>query len=391
MFERKPFILVCLLFFLFFTTSVSVQGASSKKEAPSKKEASAPPSLSKGNPAQGKHVYNHYCAVCHGLSGKGNGINAENLDPHPADLTSGEVQGLSDGEIYEVIDKGGAAVELSVGMPPWGKTLSGDQMRDVIAYVRTFSRKKASEPEGRVRFSDLKRGDTSDCQICHMKEGRPRPIAPNLGHEGSKLNPEWLSKFLKDPGRIRPVGFIPLTKTKMPNFQLSDEEVSALTAFLMTQKDGGVTAAPLSGLSLSDPGEIEKGKRLFVDKYACDACHKGSGDAGGIVGPNLSAAAKRLRPEWVFFWLKNPQAIRPDANMPNFGIPDAEIRSLIAYVFSLGGGIPQAAPVSESASNPELVKRGEKLVKDKNCIACHTLDHFNSQEKGRGAAAEPRS
>ncbi|TAK07786.1 MAG: c-type cytochrome [Candidatus Manganitrophaceae bacterium] len=384
MFERKFFVLVGLLFFLFFTPSISVQGASPKKEPPS-----TPPS--KGNAIQGKRLFNHYCAVCHGLSGKGNGVNSENLDPHPADLTSGEVQGLSDGEIYEVIDKGGAAVELSVSMPPWGKTLSNEQIRDVIAYIRGFSEKKAPEAEKGVRLSDVRRGGASDCQICHIKQGPPRPIAPNLGHEGSKLNPEWLSKFLKDPERVRPVGYIPLTKSKMPNFQLSDEEVSALTAFLMTQKDGGVSAAPLSGLALSNPAEIEKGKRLFVDKYACDACHKG-GETGGIVGPNLAETAKRLRPEWVFFWIKNPQLIRPDVNMPNFGIPDAEIRSLIAYLYSLGGGASQAAQVSESVSNPDMVKKGEKLVKDKNCLACHTLDHFNSQEKRpEKGTTEPRS
>jgi len=389
LFDRKRFILACLLFFLFFSTSLTVEGASSKK-----KEQPAAPPLSKGNPVEGKHVYNHYCAVCHGLTGKGNGVNADNLDPHPANLTSSEVQGLSDGEIYEVIEKGGAAVELSVAMPPWGRTLSGEQIRDVIAYIRTFSGKSAPEAEKGVRLSDVKRGGNADCQICHMKQGQPRPIAPNIGHEGSKLNPQWLSKFLKDPGRIRPVGFIPLTKSKMPNFQLSDEEIKALTAFLMTQKDGGISAVPLSGANLSDAGEIEKGKRLFTDKYACDACHRGSGgDAGGIVGPNLSEAAKRLRPEWVFFWLKNPQSIRPDVNMPNFGIPDAEIRSLIAYIYSLGGGISQVAQVSEPPSNPELIQKGEKLVKDKNCLACHTLDHFNSQEKRqeKGTAADPRS
>lgn len=349
-----------------------------KKEPPS-----APaPSQAKGNAVDGRRIFKHYCAVCHGLSAKGNGVNAENLDPHPADLTSDEVQSLSDDEIYQVIEKGGGAVELSVAMPPWGKTLSGDQIRDLISYIRTF-KKGGSESEKGVRVSDLRREGKAECRVCHVTQGQYPTLAPNLGHEGSKLNREWLSKFLKDPGRVRPVGFIPLTKTKMPNFQLSDEEIAALTAFLMTQKDDGVSAAPLSGANLSDKGEIEKGKRLFTDKYACDACHKtGESGGGGVVGPDLAYAAKRLRPEWVFYWIKNPQAIRPDVNMPNFGIPDPEIRSLIAYIYSVGGGVSQTAPVSEAApAAPELVAKGEKLVKDKNCVACHTLDRFNSQEK----------
>jgi mono/diheme cytochrome c family protein len=388
LFNKRYFILASLLFFLFFTASLSVQGASPKKESP---PTSSP---SKANPSKGKRIFNHYCAVCHGLSARGNGVNADHLDPHPTDLTSEEVQGLTDDEIYEVIDKGGAAVELSVAMPPWGRTLSADQIRDLVAYIRTFSDEAPPSEKG-VRLTDVRRGDRSDCQICHMKQGQIRPIAPNLGHEGSKLNPEWLSKFLRDPEKIRPVGFIPLTKSKMPNFQLSDEEVSTLTAFLMTRKDAGVSATPLAGLNLSDPAEIEKGRRFFVDKYACDACHKG-GEVGGIVGPDLSSTAERIRPEWVYFWLKNPQAIRPDVAMPNFGIPDPEIRSLIAYVYSLGGGSSQTAKVSGAApADPALIKKGEKLIKDKNCLACHTMDSFNSQEKrqekGKETAVAPRS
>ncbi|MEE9170069.1 MAG: c-type cytochrome [bacterium] len=35
---------------------------------------------------KGKHLYAHYCAVCHGASGEGDGFNAFNLDPRPRNL-----------------------------------------------------------------------------------------------------------------------------------------------------------------------------------------------------------------------------------------------------------------------------------------------------------------
>lgn len=372
----------CLLFSACF---LSYETASAQEE-----------SSKSANPVQGKQLFKHYCAVCHGLTGKGNGVNADNLDPHPADLTSREVVSLSDKEIYDVIDEGGAAVELSAAMPPWGRTLTKEQIQSLIAYIRTLSGSgaKASKAEKEVRFSDLKRGGDSDCQICHVRQDRLRPIAPNLSYEGSKFNREWLTVFLKDPGRIRPIGYTPLTKSKMPNFQLTEDEVAALTEFLLTQKDEGTSAVVLTGVDPSNAAEVEKGRRLFIDKYACEACHKiGQEGAGGIVGPDLSDAAIRLRPEWIYSWIKNPQAFRPDSPMPNFGVPDDELRQLISYILSAGKNAPKVSAVSGQAGNPDLIKRGERLLKEKNCVGCHTLDPINSQSRKqeKGKDLLPRS
>ncbi|HZR46923.1 MAG TPA: c-type cytochrome [Candidatus Manganitrophaceae bacterium] len=385
MFDKKRigfFILFLLAFYsvgLPFSAFAAPAGKSAKADkAPKKEEGPI-----QGDPQQGKHLFKHYCAVCHGLTLKGNGINADNLDPHPANLTSKEVASLSDQEIFEVIQNGGAAVELSAYMPPWGKTLSREQIYNIISYIRFVSAGKPVETaEKGVRFSDIKQGGEADCQVCHVKRERLKPIAPNLGHEGSKFNREWLSKFIKAPGRIRPIGFIPLTKSKMPDFHFSDEEVASVTEFLMTLKDEGVSSNVLAGFDPSDPKEVEKGKRLFNDKFACDGCHKVAPEgSGGAVGPNLSSAAERLKPEWIFYWIKNPQAIRPTTPMPNFGAADDEIRSLIAYLSSLSPAAPKAAAAADAAPSPDRAARGEKIVKEKNCTGCHTIDRFNSQIK----------
>ncbi|HEY5599318.1 MAG TPA: c-type cytochrome [Candidatus Manganitrophaceae bacterium] len=359
-----------LVFFLFIAV-LSAHGA------PPVKEEAAP---QKGDPVQGHHLFKHYCAVCHGISGKGNGPNAQNIDPHPADLTGPETSALSDQEIYQTIDRGGAAVELSGYMPPWGKTLSREQIQSLLAYIRSLQKKQTWEEGRAMRFSNLKAGGEKECQICHIQKIESRQVAPNLGHEGSKLNRQWLYQFLKNPDRIRPVGFIPLTKTKMPNFFFSDEEALALTEFLVTQKDGGVPPSGSMRFAQGGAGEVEKGKRLFIDKYACDGCHRTGQEEGGVVGPDLSIAAKRLRPEWMFHWIKNPKAIRPDSPMPTFGASDEDIRALVAFILSVGSEAPGAAPVSmPAAADKALVQKGEKIVKEKNCLYCHTLDPFNSQ------------
>ena len=199
--KRIWFVLLLGVYFSIYSVvgmAFSVHAAPADKSR--KEEAS-----SQGDLRQGRDLYKHYCAVCHGLSGKGNGVNADNLDPHPSDLTSREVAGLSNEEIYEVVQNGGAAVELSAYMPPWGKTLSKDQIQNLIVYTRTLSSGKSdsksdSKDQKGVRFSDIRQGGEADCRICHVKRDKLKPIAPNLGHEGSKFNRGWLSQFIKDPG-----------------------------------------------------------------------------------------------------------------------------------------------------------------------------------------------
>jgi len=88
---------------------------------------------------QGKKIYNEpgRCATCHGPSGKGDGALAANLPVKPRDHTDKEYMSkLSDEDLFKVIKGGGNAVGKSPLMPPSG--LTDDQIKDVIAYIRTL-------------------------------------------------------------------------------------------------------------------------------------------------------------------------------------------------------------------------------------------------------------
>ncbi|HIE64387.1 MAG: c-type cytochrome [Nitrospira sp.] len=364
---------------LLMATSLVFFGMSLAFAVPS---ARALESESKINPTIGKHLYRHYCAVCHGNSGKGNGINADHLgDVHPTDLTTPEFDKYDDGEIYEVIDGGGAAVDISYYMPPWGGVFTENQMHSLVAYIRTLSEEKGRGEVKPIRLPDLGKKGKGECAVCHAKETNLlTPIAPNIGHEGSKLKPEWLTEFLKKPDRIRPIGFMPLTKAKMPNFFFSDEELAAVVAYMMTLKDEGISPNVLRGWDSSEPAEIEEGEFLYTDEYACDGCHKKTSDGeGGVVGPVLSDAMKRIQPEWLFYWIKHPQAIRPDTPMPNFRMPDKEVRAILAYLYSFSDESPRTATVAgRTPASAELLAKGKKIVASKNCKGCHRIDSFNS-------------
>ncbi|MEM7828397.1 MAG: c-type cytochrome, partial [Candidatus Aenigmatarchaeota archaeon] len=57
--------------------------------------------------ARGKKIYEERCAMCHGVSGKGDGPAGKALNPPAADFTDDVWKhGSSDGEIFMVITEG---------------------------------------------------------------------------------------------------------------------------------------------------------------------------------------------------------------------------------------------------------------------------------------------
>lgn len=89
---------------------------------------------------QGRRLYERYCAVCHGVTGEGDGFNAFNLDPRPRSLAdSAYVEALSDETLAQTIALGGRGVNKSVLMPAYLNTLTQDQIRYVVAYIRALS------------------------------------------------------------------------------------------------------------------------------------------------------------------------------------------------------------------------------------------------------------
>jgi mono/diheme cytochrome c family protein len=101
------------------------------------------PFVLNGTAEDGKAVYTTYCAACHGDSGKGDGVAAAALDPKPADYTdAARMAKLTDEDLYLVVKEGGAAQGKSALMVAWKASLTDQQIRDVVAYVRSFAAKK---------------------------------------------------------------------------------------------------------------------------------------------------------------------------------------------------------------------------------------------------------
>jgi cytochrome c oxidase cbb3-type subunit 3 len=81
--------------------------------------------------------YRTYCVQCHGLDGNGKGVNIRDMSVQPRDHTDAKaMSGRSDDMIFKVIKEGGPSIDKSVLMPPWGDTLSDDEIKALVAHLR---------------------------------------------------------------------------------------------------------------------------------------------------------------------------------------------------------------------------------------------------------------
>lgn len=84
-------------------------------------------------------LYKTYCVQCHGLNGKGKGINDRDMSVQPRDHTDAEYMGgRSNKELFKAIKEGGQAVNKSVLMPPWDGVLSDEQINQLVEYLRVL-------------------------------------------------------------------------------------------------------------------------------------------------------------------------------------------------------------------------------------------------------------
>ena len=97
--------------------------------------------------AEGKRVFYTTCVWCHADSTPAGPSNRSNLTPTPPLFNDGAtINALSDEFMQNTITLGGSAMGKSAMMPPWGRTLSQDDIRAVIAFERAIAQPPYQPP-----------------------------------------------------------------------------------------------------------------------------------------------------------------------------------------------------------------------------------------------------
>ncbi|OGR88017.1 MAG: hypothetical protein A3J74_03760 [Elusimicrobia bacterium RIFCSPHIGHO2_02_FULL_57_9] len=118
----------------------------------------------------------------------------------------------------------------------------------------------------------------------------------------------------------------------------------------------GITS-PMSNPIMEKDPVVASGLRLYRE-LNCSYCHS-LGGKEGRVGPDLKKQSSQKSGQWLERHLRDPQSVSPGSLMPKLNLLDEEIKSLVAYIKSLGAG----APHSDQA--PRLFAQ--------SCGACHRI------------------
>ena len=219
-------------------------------------------------PAAGGLVYAEECAVCHGLSGDGEGMAAHMFQVRPRDFRRGAFKFRSsptgslptDDDLFRTIRRG---LPGSAMLPQ--DQLTDAEVRNVIAYLKTLSPRFSTEPapvpitvppgpeatkdvlaRGREFYREMK------CPECHGPAGRGDGDSAGLLKDdlGRPLRPADLARRpLKSgdgPEAIYRTLATGVGGTGMPSYldALTPEELWALVRYVETLRPSGMLDAP---------------------------------------------------------------------------------------------------------------------------------------------------
>lgn len=183
------------------------------------------------------------------------------------------------------------------------------------------------------------------------------------GDLAAKYSRQSLTFFLIDPHSVRPGG-------RMPNFQLTVDEASDLTAWLLRDQKLPPPGHPAIDASQPEPRLVAEGKRLFRE-LGCANCHTVPG-----IEPAVTA-----KPTSELNWKAARNCLGPPVKgLPHFSLDEKQTAAIEAG--ALGTGLDVFARVADPASHVQL-----HLLK-LNCLACHERDKLGGVGRYRRAFFE---
>ncbi len=235
----------------------------------------------------------------------------------------------------------------------------------------------------------------SFCASCHAVQNAAGnlvggDLGPELTKVGSKVKPEWLQAWIRNPHDYDP-------PTEMPHDRFTDQEIGLLTGFLMNKTDSDLLANV--HLDPATPEQIAHGKRL-VNDYGCASCHEISGvKRPENFAPELTKIGSKpvnqlaFAPgvphtlyDYIEAKIRQPRAFGPGLKMPQFTFTTPQVNALVNALLSHDERaltIPAAKTVPElAASHYEPAGKAGQLINDLNCFSCHTIN-------GRGGDMAP--
>jgi cytochrome c oxidase cbb3-type subunit III len=165
--------------------------------------------LQSGLAKVGRDAFAPRCAACHGLNGRG-GEHAPDIVSNPA------VRRLTDRALYRIISEG----IIPAGMPGFKPLLTSDEIKAVVAYVRSASGILPAShlPGDPARGEGLFFG-SAGCGECHMIASRGGFLGSDLSDYGRDHSPAEIRDAIVHPNADTPPGTETVTVTNQDGRQ----------------------------------------------------------------------------------------------------------------------------------------------------------------------------
>jgi cytochrome c551/c552 len=140
----------------------------------------------------------------------------------------------------------------------------------------------------------------------------------------------------------------PYDKLRMPTFYLDDDQVRAITTFVISNRDKLVSEKLLNKANSERATILARGREL-TNKFNCVSCHWIENNIPQVqqyykpdelltkAPPPLRGQGNKVQFDWLFNFFRNIENLRPllyqhdGIRMPSFPATDAEFSAIIAY------------------------------------------------------------
>ena len=130
--------------------------------------------------------------------------------------------------------------------------------------------------------------------------------------------------------------------------------------------------------SLTGTPQLNRGRDTLAS-YGCVRCHAVNLPGGATITPtdnppSLVHLADKTTREWVFSWIKDPQAYAASATMPNYKLSDADASDISAFLISSSTPNPgDTATLVTASAKPIDPSAGASLYGESFCATCHAV------------------
>lgn len=258
--------------------------------------------------------------------------------------------------------------------------------------------------------------ERAGCYACHKTKGfdtdirKPGPILTKID---SKLSPDWVKTWIRNPRAVKPTTWMPRFWYNSNNSGPQDAprneaEISAIAAYLFANSEKHEFA-------VKNPprGDARSGEKI-VKEIGCQGCHVvGEGKRDEIsprrtFGQPLENIGNKTSYEWIYDWVRDPKHYSAATYMPNLRLTDSQVADVATYLSGLkaaGGDAAKAnadqkavddtlldylknvmpfedakAQLAKWSPDQKQVELGQRAIGRYGCFSCHDIKGFEKAQ-----------